>query len=301
MGKKICFNNRNPNDNFYTLCEDVIETTDGDTYRLIEQMRLGGNSVIFKCENELDGIEYALKLLSRKKIEAGLTRFEEEIRILEDLKSVPENNEHNIEIKGSGHTAGTDENGKTLSIPFYVMDLAERSLWQLLNDKKKTGGIDYKQYSSQFRGLASALSSLHKLDICHRDIKPENILVMEDDGKWLLADYGLCSRFKLQVKKEEDNIGPKHWMSPEAHNRSSLKSKEPITTASDVYQLASIFWFVIHHRHPIGIVTRKDWKLEGKDSLFFLLQRCLHHQQSARPQNGQEFFEHLEIALQHST
>ena len=38
-----------------------------------------------------------------------------------------------------------------------------------------------------------------------------------------------------------------------------------IVPASDVFQMAAIFWFVVNNRFPLGIVTHKDWKREDKD------------------------------------
>ena len=85
---------------------------------------------------------------------------------------------------------------------------------------------------------------------------------------------------------EGQNVGPKFWLSPEAHNR-RLGCEEEINAASDVFQLAAIFWYVATGRHPTGILTEDDWI--GPKKLFSLLHRSLYHDFTKRPQDGQEF------------
>ena len=159
---------------------------------------------------------------------------------------------------------------------------------------RSVGPISYEQYAGQFRGLAGALADIHKLAV-HRDIKPENILIVGE--RWLLSDYGLCTfvnRQEEDLTLEGQNVGPKFWLSPEAHNR-RLGCGDRINAASDVFQLAAIFWYVATGRHPSGIVTENDWP--GPKKLFDVLCKSLFHDCKNRPQNGGEFFSVLSDAL----
>jgi eukaryotic-like serine/threonine-protein kinase len=171
-------------------------------------------------------------------------------------------------------------------------ELAERNLDALMRASKTP--LDYELYAGQFRGLAKALAVLHEYAV-HRDIKPENILINSD--RWLLSDYGLCS---FVTATEEDltqvgrNMGPKFWLSPEAHNH-RLGCTDKISEASDVYQLAAVFWYVVTGRHPSGIVEQDDWS--GPAKLFDLLHRSLFHSSAKRPKDGTEFLKELEAAL----
>ena len=70
-------------------------------------------------------------------------------------------------------------------------------------------------------------------------------------------------------------------MSPEAINRLYDKTVE-IVPASDVFQMAAIFWFVVNNRFPLGIVTDKDWKSQDIEICNVLL---LGLQHSARGKN----------------
>ena len=50
----------------------------------------------------------------------------------------------------------------------------------------------------------------------------------------------------------------KYWMSPESMN-SAIGNDDAITKASDVFQLAALFWFAATKLHPTGIVKANDW------------------------------------------
>ena len=138
---------------------------------------------------------------------------------------------------------------------------------------------------------------MHSKGLIHRDIKPENILVVGE--RWTLADLGLCTPNEAPIPAityPEEPIGPKYFMSPEAVDRVVCKRGE-IVAASDIFQIASVFWTVINRSHPTGIVTQDDWT--GPEGLFELLMSCLAHQASRRPANGKVFMERLEVAIDH--
>lgn len=172
------------------------------------------------------------------------------------------------------------------------MELADCNLQEVIH--KEEGPLTYERYAGQFRGLAGALATLHSKAV-HRDIKPENILVAGE--RWLLSDYGLCtfvSPGDEDLTPEGGNLGPKFWLSPESHNR-RLGCGDTINAASDVFQLAAIFWYVATGRHPTGIVTEDDWT--GPKKLFHVLHNSLFHDYTKRPQNGGEFLSLLAEAL----
>jgi serine/threonine-protein kinase len=86
-------------------------------------------------------------------------------------------------------------------------------------------------------------------------------------------------------------------MSPEMSNR-SLGIKDfysKIGKASDVFQMASVFWFIVNKRHPSGIIEESDWS--GPSELFPVLKRALEHCPKRRTLDGGAFFEQLAEAL----
>lgn len=274
--------------NFFIL-NTAIRTEEGQQYELEEWIGRGGNASVFKGRNRITGEECAIKFLINTS-RSSAKRFLREVKLLKTMSS-----DHITKYHGTGRVVMKhNRTSRNATLPFVVMELADCNLQEKI--REQGGLLAYEQYAGQFRGLAGALASLHNIaEVVHRDIKPENILVVGD--RWLLSDYGLCTFVnpgEEDLTPEGRNIGPKFWLSPEAHNR-RLGCGDTINAASDVFQLASIFWYVVTGRHPSGIVIEEDWT--GPKKLFELLYRSLLHDLQKRPQNGSEFFASLEDAL----
>lgn len=259
----------------YFEIEDTLVAEDGRTYSLGEWIARGGNGSVFRCTERSSGIEYAVKFLMQPRGKI-LQRFFREVRLLKELQ-----HEHIVRYRGTGrtrHIGGT----RGIRCPFLIMEMAEASL----SDVATAARIPPEIYIGQFRGLARGLADLHSKAV-HRDIKPENILISGD--RWLLSDYGLCrfsDRPELDLTPSDQAIGPKYWLSPEAHNR-RLGQGDVICPASDVFQLASVFWYVATGRHPCGLIASEDWT--GPDWLFPPIQQALQYKKDRRPANGVAF------------
>lgn len=264
-----------------------IEASNGRTYVVdFEKLGNGGNAVVHKCVDYISGEEYAIKFqvsLKPKRI----ARFKNEITLLQDL-------EHDQLIKYITHGEcdgkyTVQRQNRQKRIPFLIMSLASKSLKDYLQEK---GKVDFTEYIAQFQGLAAALAEVHRKAI-HRDIKPENILVSGET--WLLSDFGLC-KFLEEGDGEEDltddkeNVGPKFWMSPEALNR-TVGNKDEIMKCSDVYQLCSVFWYIVNKRHPSGVLTKEDWS--GPPHIFDVIYNSLSHDPSKRPCDGEKLLQEL--------
>ena len=265
----------------------ALTATEGHRYEVEEWIGRGGNAAVFSCRELSTGDEYAVKFpLHPRALRDG--RFLREVELMQQLSHA-----HIVKYRGTGVAKMRDPRSQVVEIPFLVMDLATSSLDAEMRKRRSPWG--YELYAGQFRGLAQALSILHKVAI-HRDIKPENILIAGD--RWMLSDYGLCTYVNPDddddLTGKSENVGPKYWLSPEAHSR-RLGCGDNINEASDVYQLAAVFWYVATGRHPSGILTNTDWR--GPQPLFDLLHRCLHHNTQNRPKCGKEMLEALERVL----
>lgn len=276
--------------NFFSL-QSPIETEEGISYEIEDWIGRGGNASVFKGRQRSSGEECAIKFLMNTKTR-NTRRFLREVRLLKTIKG-----NHITRYHGRGKvTVRHNKAVKDNKLPFMVMELADCNLLEFM--QKRQGPLAYEQYAGQFRGLAEALASLHvQSEVVHRDLKPENILIAGE--RWLMSDYGLCTYVNQGASEEdltpnEGNLGPKFWLSPEAHNR-RLGHEVDICAASDVFQLAAIFWYVVTGKHPCGIVTKNDWT--GPKELFHFLYKALYHDYRKRPKNGEEFYQKLVDAL----
>lgn len=267
---------------------EKVDCDSGKTYIIDEYLNKGGNGVVYKCIDLDSGEEYAIKFLLSNK-ESYCLRFEQEIDILRSIS-----HDHIVKYIDSGDVQTHitfKKKERQFKILFLVMELANTDLRVYLESKNFRIGSE--EYLGQIRGLSSALSVLHQTTV-HRDIKPGNILVCGE--KWVLTDFGLCARpdNALNLTKENEHVGPRYWMSPEANNQVLGISAE-ICRASDVFQLASVFWLIINGFHPTGILKSSDWT--GPEPLFEVLSNALHYDRSIRPEDGQKFFERVKNAI----
>ena len=228
----------------YTLEEDTIYSSSGDSFEVSERIGSGGNGVVYECI-DISGEVYAVKFLMHTQ-KKSKQRFQQEIKLMKKIK-----HPHIIQYIADGVTEVMNHKGELLELPFVVMEKADTNLVSIV---KEETSIDYKVYAAQFRGLCEALEALHCYAI-HRDIKPENILVKAD--RWILSDFGLCEFLDpnehWEITGENEKVGPVYWMSPEAVS-SFYFGQDLIGTYSDVYQLCAVFAFVLTKNYPGGVL-----------------------------------------------
>lgn len=264
-----------------------ISGADGNLYAVQEQIAEGGNAVVCECADESDGSVYAVKFLTNSRGDSRAERFEIERKLMEDLATL--RHDHLIGYVTSGAVDASLFDGRRneskVSLPFVLMERANCSLREFVKNEKAP--IEFEIYAAQFRGLVSALALLHRQAI-HRDIKPDNILVIGE--RWVISDFGLCSLLDncggQDLTPGWQVPGPRFWMSPEGNNK-AIGLPVEITFASDVFQLAAVFWWVVNRRHPSGILSREDWV--GVESLYEPVSRGLQHSLDRRFSTADEF------------
>lgn len=282
---------------FYSI-SSVVKASNGLSYQVGEQLNAGGNAVVHECIETLSGDSYAIKFQVELR-DNRRERFEQEVVLLSSL-----NDPHIISFVTNGSVEGKkhirDGNSrnrvrhkplnKLVDIPFVVLLKASENLAEYI---KNRSNIPTASYLGQFLGLANALVKVNSVAL-HRDIKPENVLVVGD--VWAISDFGLCDVINggQDLSRDNERIGPIFWMSPEALNK-QLGNSDEITQASDVFQLASVFWYAACGRHPTGIVEERDWK--GPLELFPVIKKALLHTHQQRFSTSAEFRSALTEAI----
>ena len=273
-------------DHVYCTASDDVEVG----YEIVPEEFLGsgGNAIVYGCRSIETGEAFAIKIQIDTRPNR-LHRFIREERLLVSL-----HHDQLMRCLGCGEIKLSRKRYGIENHPFVIMPLADANLVDLV--KREVNALSFDKIAGQFRGLSEALAVLHEHAV-HRDIKPENILVRGET--WILSDFGLCKFLDpmengADVTLDGEIVGPKFWMSPESMNRVLGRSDE-ISKASDVFQLAAVFWFAATRRHPTGIVRANDW--EGPSDMFTVLESALSHDPQSRPQDGREFHERIEDAL----
>jgi len=101
--------------------------------------------------------------------------------------------------------------------------------------------------------LADALEYAHRHGVVHRDIKPANILLDDDSGHAVLADFGISKASAIgdSLTATGAVVGTPDYMSPEQ----AIGSSE-VDERSDIYSLGAVAYTMLVGRQPFtGIST----------------------------------------------
>ncbi|HKK07686.1 MAG TPA: serine/threonine-protein kinase [Gemmatimonadota bacterium] len=209
-------------------------------WRLVRRLGRGGMAWVYLAERVVGGFEQtaALKLV-RPGVggESFARRFVAERRILSSL--------HHPGIARLIDGGTTDE-----GLPYLVIEYIE--------------GVPITEYCAAhactvperlrlFDQAARAVQYAHTNLVVHRDIKPSNILVT-DDGHVKLLDFGIARLLDPGSHPEATGLTRtgRHPLTPEYASPEQIRG-EPITTASDVYQLGVLLYRLLTGERPYRV------------------------------------------------
>jgi serine/threonine-protein kinase len=201
------------------------------SYRILNKLADGGMGSVYhgcRADDSFDK-QVAIKLLNaRIKSPEVMQVFKQERQILANL------NHPNIAHLLDG---GATQNG----IPFIVMEYVNgKPILEHLTQHQ----LSINKVMQLFLQICDAVDYAHRNLVIHRDIKAENVLVT-DQGKIKLLDFGIASIEDEDTSLDVVGMTP-YSASPEQINN------ESITTASDIYSLAILFYRMLSARNVYG-------------------------------------------------
>ena len=224
-----------------TAEQSLLETALGQQYEIVRQLGRGGMGAVYLARERSLERFVAIKVLRPDLADAveARERFRQEARIAARLSHpgiLPL------------HTYG-EVGGLWYFVMGYVrgVTLAERL--------RTEGRLPTAEAHRILSELADALECAHRNGIIHRDIKPSNILLEEQSGRAILADFGVS---KVQDGREPLTVtgvlvGTPSFMSPE-----QALGAADVDERSDIYSLGAVGYTMLAGREPFADVHAND-------------------------------------------
>ncbi|HLI09752.1 MAG TPA: protein kinase [Ktedonobacteraceae bacterium] len=210
-------------------------------YRVESLLGLGGMGAVYRADDTFEVQQVALKVIStRGKSMDELTaqeRFRREARYAHQLQHRNIVPVHNF--------------GKDGTLLYLVMPLVTGgTLKGLLKNEKP---LPVEQARRYLNDLAEAIDAVHAhpQQIVHRDIKPSNLLIHQDDGRLVLADFGIARAMQQESPLTQRGwaVGTEHYIAPEQE----AGSAEP---SSDIYSMGVVAYQMFTGLLPFQAVVR---------------------------------------------
>jgi serine/threonine-protein kinase len=228
--------------------QSILEAALGQQYEIVRQLGRGGMGAVYLARERALERFVAIKVLRPDLADAheARERFRREARIAAHLS-----HQGILPLHTFGEVAG---------LWYFVMGyvrgvtLAERL--------RAEGRLPSGEAHRILGELADALECAHRNGIIHRDIKPSNILLDEDSGRAILADFGVS---KIQGGTDRLTVtgvvvGTPGYMSPEQ----ALGSPD-VDERSDIYSLGAVGYMMLAGCEPFEGVQAVDlaqWRIE---------------------------------------
>ena len=217
-------------------------------YRLVRELGRGGMGNVYLAERADGQFQQtvALKLIRRGlDTDDILSRFAFERQILAGL-----DHPHIARL----YDGGVTDDGR----PYFAMEYVQG---EPITDYCDRVRLNTPQRLALFRTVCRAVQHAHQNLVVHRDLKPSNILVTEE-GTVKLLDFGIA---KL-LSEETEHTAPHtrtglRLMTPEYAAPEQIRH-EPITTATDVYQLGMLLYELLTGHLPYRLTERMQHEIE---------------------------------------
>lgn len=222
-----------------------------DRYRVVEQIGVGGHSVVYKGTDERLSRPVCIKIFSGLGGNSGVGRTSYEHFVQEAFALSRLTHPNTLRIYDFGHLGPKDAEGMPLQVCEYMNG------GTLSNLVREQGKQSLEETVRVIGAMCAALSEAHGLGIVHRDIKPQNILFGSVGQNRLpkLADFGIA---KWSADSDDDNdqraedtaivAGQKLAMYSPSWAAPEQLAGQPVSPATDIYSLACVAIYMLTGR-----------------------------------------------------
>ncbi len=210
-------------------------------YSIEALLGLGGMGAVYRVNDTFEGQQVALKVISTvagsMDVATAVARFRREAFYA-----------HQLQHKNIVPVINFGQDGSLL---YLVMPLVTGGTLKAL--LKAEQPLPIPQAQRYLNDLAEAIDAVHThpKQIVHRDIKPSNLLIHQNDGRLVLADFGIARAMqKEQVLTQRGwSVGTEHYVAPEQEQGKA----EP---ASDIYSMGVVAYQMLTGLLPFQAVVR---------------------------------------------
>ncbi len=197
----------------------------------------GGMGAVYRGERAEGGFQ---QLAAIKLIRIGMDHPDLRKRFLRERQILARLRHPNIAALLDG---GVADDGA----PYFAMELVQGDRITSWCDAR---ALDVRGRVRLFLQVLDAVAFAHRQLVVHRDLKPSNILV-DANGKAFLLDFGIAKLMEGEDDDGQTRTGERAF-TPEYASPEQLHG-EPISAATDLYQLGVLLYALLAHSHPYGL------------------------------------------------
>src|SRR3989441_6536569 len=209
-------------------------------YRIETLLGIGGMGAVYRASDTFEMQQVALKIISAATSNTdsaiAIERFRREARYA-----------HQLHHKNIVPVLNFGQDGNLL---YLVMPLITGgTLKSLLKAEQPLPTALAQRYLNDLAEAVDAIHA-HPKQIVHRDIKPSNLLIHQDDGRLVVADFGIARAMQEHALTQRGwALGTEHYVAPEQEKGNA----EP---ASDIYSMGVIAYQMFTGLLPFQAVVR---------------------------------------------
>jgi serine/threonine protein kinase len=200
-------------------------------YRVEREVGRGGMGSVWLCRDERLGRSVAVK-------QVGGLPGESSLHLARALREA----RHSAALNHPNVVAIFDALEEGDHVWLVMEYVPSRTLDQIV---REDGPLDPRLAARIAADVADGLAAAHSLGTVHRDVKPSNILVRSDDGRGLIADFGIARTVgQEQLTRSGLVTGTPTYFAPEL-----ARGHEP-SPASDVWALGVSLYVAVEGSSP---------------------------------------------------